>query len=63
VGSAGSDVTQTIDCVKEDGTTVVLAPSSNFKGTLAVTYAFQEEVPDAPERLAVATISGPVVEE
>jgi hypothetical protein len=63
VGSSGSDVTTEIDCVKEDGTAVVLAPASNFKGTLAVTYNFQEEVPDAPERLAVATVSGSVIEE
>jgi hypothetical protein len=63
LGSAGSDITTDIECLKEDGTIVVLAPASNFKGTLAVTYSFQEEVPDAPERLAVATVSGSVIEE
>lgn len=63
VGSPGSDITDEIECVKEDGTTVVLAPASNFRGSLAITYNFQEEVPDAPERLAVATVTGTVIEE
>lgn len=62
-GSPGSDITDDIDCVKEDGTAVVLSPGSNFRGALAITYNFQEEVPDAPERLAVATVTGTVIEE
>ena len=57
------DVGNEVDCVREDGTDVVLAPNSNFKGALAVTYNFDEEVAGAPERLAVATLTGNVQSE
>lgn len=56
-------VGEEVDCVKEDGTDVILAPNSNFKGTLAITYNFDEEVAGAPERLAVATLTGNVQSE
>ncbi|MBD3210316.1 hypothetical protein GF318_02955 [Candidatus Micrarchaeota archaeon] len=62
-GSPESAVTDEISCVNEDGTQTVLSPGSNFRGTLAVTYTFQGDIPGAPERLAVATVTGAVQQE
>lgn len=53
-----SDIAQKIQCVGEDGMPLELPPNSAFKGTLAITYKFSEDVPGAPTRLAVATVSG-----
>ncbi|NYZ74364.1 hypothetical protein H0O00_04435, partial [Candidatus Micrarchaeota archaeon] len=56
--------TSQVPCMKADGTTnVVLTSGSSFKGTLAVVYRFEDEVSDAPSRLAVATLSGTVQSE
>jgi len=49
-----------VECVKSDGTAVVLSPGSSFKGTLAVVYTFENDLTGAPDRLAVATLSGTV---
>jgi hypothetical protein len=49
-----------VPCLNEDGTNTVLSANSNYKGTLAVLYHFQGDVPGAPERLAVATVTGTV---
>ena len=42
---------------------LVMAPNSNFRGTLAIWYNFEDEVTDAPERLATATVTGTVLAE
>jgi len=57
-GGTGADVPQEIVCIDEGGTPIALSPGSNFKGTLAILYRFAEEVPGAPERIAVATVTG-----
>ncbi|HSB47319.1 MAG TPA: hypothetical protein VLD37_04840 [Candidatus Bilamarchaeum sp.] len=62
-GSTPSDIPLVIDCVDGSGNPVVLSPNSNFKGTLAMRYQFSEDVPGAPQRLAVATVTGSVVAE
>jgi len=50
-----------VDCLTEGTTSKVqMAPNSNFKGTLAITYSYQDEVSGAPIRLAVATVTGAV---
>ncbi|MFH0737289.1 MAG: hypothetical protein V1827_01415 [Candidatus Micrarchaeota archaeon] len=54
-GSTGDEV----PCYTEGTTTVVkLAPNSNFKGSLAVVYRFEDDL--GPDRLAVATVTGAV---
>lgn len=63
VGSGTSDIPVEVDCVDGSGSQVVLSPSSNFRGTLAVRYQFSEDIPGAPQRLAVATVTGSVVGE
>lgn len=63
VGSEDSDITDEVLCLNDDGTVTVLSANSNYKGALAVLYHFQGDVPGAPERLAVATVTGTVQSE
>ncbi len=61
IGGPSADITNAVDCKEADGTTdVKLAPNSNFRGSLGVLYRFAEDQPDAPDRLAVATLTGTV---
>ena len=60
VGDALSDIDDVIICVDEDGTDLQMAAGSNFRGSLAIIYSFVDDVPGAPSRLAVATVSGNV---
>ncbi|MFH0885348.1 MAG: hypothetical protein V1861_06580 [Candidatus Micrarchaeota archaeon] len=60
MGGPNADVTDEIECQNEDGTTTKLAPNSNFRGTLGIVYRFAEDQPDAPDRLAIATVTGSV---
>lgn len=60
LGGPSADVTSEVDCQNEDGTTTKLAANSNFRGSLGVLYRFSEDQPDAPDRLAVATVTGAV---
>jgi hypothetical protein len=59
-GGSASDLTEEIDCYNEQAGQLTLNPGSSFKGTLAVVYRFTEDVPSAPTRLAVATVTGNV---
>jgi len=58
-GIVGSEVL----CKNEDGTTVKLAPNSNFRGSLGIVYQFSEDITGVPPRLAVATVTGTVQSE
>lgn len=49
---------QKIYCRNGKGGYTVLPPNAAFTGTLAVWYNFQNDVTDAPERLATASLSG-----
>lgn len=60
VGDAASAITPVIWCIDESGTTLQLAATTNFRGSLAIVYRFTDDVPGAPSRLAVATLSGNV---
>lgn len=55
-GGTGDEVM----CKKPGGAQIVLSPNSNFRGTLAVVYGFEDEVSGAPTRISVATLSGNV---
>jgi hypothetical protein len=60
---AGSSKPFTLNCRKNDipgGSSVMLAPGSSFKGSIALLYNYADEVGGAPERMAVATITGTV---
>ena len=60
-GTSEADVTNEIRCM--DGTdTLVLAANDDFRGTLAIEYRFSQDVPGAPTRLAVASLTGTVQE-
>jgi len=61
-GSAQSDQTQKITCLKQDNTPVTLAVNSNFKGTLAVEFKYDDDVAGAPHRIATATVTGSVIQ-
>ena len=58
----GESTTFTVDCKGADGSVVVLAPNSNFKGTIAILYRFKDEVSGTgvPSRMATATLTGNV---
>lgn len=59
VGDETSDIKQEITCLTDDGSSsLVLPPNSAFKGSIGVVYKFTEDVPGAPSRLAVATVTG-----
>ena len=58
--AAGASQNFTTNCLTQGVTPVVLSSGSSFKGSVAVTYNFQDEVAGAPARLAVATLSGTV---
>jgi len=62
-GSASGTDIGVVSCYKEDGTPVQLTPNSNFKGTLAIKYSYQDEVEGAPVRIAMATLIGTVQSE
>lgn len=55
-GDPGNEVL----CVTDTGSDAVLAPNSNFKGSIGIKYRFTEDLPGAPDRLAVATVTGTV---
>lgn len=59
-GGSASDLTEEIPCYDEQGNQLTLTAGSAFKGSLAVVYRFTEDVPSAPTRLAVATVTGNV---
>jgi hypothetical protein len=59
-GGSASDLTEEVPCYDEQGNRLTLNAGSAFKGTLAVVYKFTEDVPSAPTRLAVATVTGNV---
>lgn len=62
--TAGAESGTTIGvvaCVQDDMATPVQAqPGGSFKGSLAVEYRYDDEVPGTPARLAVATVTGTV---
>lgn len=60
VGGPNADIQGVVACENEDGTGLKLAPNSNFRGSLGVVYRYAEDQPDAPDRLAVATVTGSV---
>ncbi len=58
---SNSDIKYQVNCKDADGTTdVILSSNSNFKGTIGIKYTFADDVPGAPERIAVATLAGTV---
>ena len=64
--AAGASYTpdEAIECLDDDGTTqTTLSPNSNYKGVLAVKYKYQQDLDLAPDRLAVATVTGSVLSE
>ncbi len=54
-----------IDCIDGEESNVILAPNSDFTGTIAITYRYYDDVggEGVPERLAVAAVSGVVQSE
>ena len=62
--AAGADQEFTVKyCSDENGNPLVQTPNSNFQGTIAVWYNYQNDLEGAPERLATASVSGKVVAE
>ncbi len=49
-------------CVDGNGDELSMSPNSNFQGSIAVLYEFENDLATAPDRLAVATLSGIVQE-
>ncbi len=59
-GGVGADIAVPVNCLDDNGNALVLAPNSNFKGTLAVIYTYQDDIAGAPQRMATATLAGTV---
>ncbi len=57
------DTTEKIYCLDDNNERVILAPNADFRGSLAIVYNYVNEVEGAPERMAVATLTGTVLEE
>ena len=54
---------QSFVCTAKDGVTPVTAsPGSSFNGNFVIWYRYQDDLPGVPERKAVATITGKVIE-
>ncbi len=58
----GATAGQPVECVNEDGTTVQLAPNSNFQGSIGVVYTFPDDI-SGISRLATASVAGVVQSE
>ncbi len=56
--NAGSSTTFNIKCNNPDKSQTPLNPNANFEGAIGINYHYNDEVAGAPERLAVATITG-----
>ena len=56
--ASGDHFASEVWCVDEGGSQLSLTPGSAFKGSIAVMYSFQDDVPGAPARIAVATVTG-----
>ena len=52
-----------IYCKDDDGERVILGPNADFRGHLAIVYNYVDEVTGAPQRMAVATLTGTILEE
>lgn len=58
--NAGQSKEFTVICKTADGSDLTLSPSSNFKGSLAFLYKFQNDISNAPDRIAIASLTGNV---
>jgi len=58
--AAGATMECEAGCVDVDANPVTLTPNSNFDGSIGIKYNYQDEVSGAPERMAVATLTGKV---
>lgn len=54
---------EAVDCVDSTGSSVILAPNSDFRGSIVIIYNHVPEVPGAPTRIAKAGLTGTVVSE
>jgi len=59
---SGASMELLVPCVGEDGSALDLAAGSDFQGSFALVYKYKNDLPTAPSRLAVATLSGAIQE-
>ncbi|MFH1222531.1 MAG: hypothetical protein V1492_05605 [Candidatus Micrarchaeota archaeon] len=60
--SAGQVIDTTVPCYEADGKPTELGKGSPFKGSIAVVYTGAEDPEGAPSRVAIATLTGTVIE-
>ena len=58
--NAGSSSEFTLECSNANGEQVAMSPGASFSGSIGVLYNYVDEVQGAPERLAVATLTGTI---
>ena len=63
VVSGGKKSFQITSCYDANGGALTMSPGSSFKGSIVVWYNFQNDVEGAPERMAIATVTGTLVPE
>ncbi|MEM4208718.1 MAG: hypothetical protein QW153_04005 [Candidatus Bilamarchaeaceae archaeon] len=51
-----------VPCKDKNGNLLSNGPNTDFKGYIAVTYKYADDLAGAPSRIAIATITGQVVE-
>ncbi|MEM4360139.1 MAG: hypothetical protein QXT45_06385 [Candidatus Bilamarchaeaceae archaeon] len=61
--NSGATKQFTLGCFDRSGRPLYLSPGSSFMGSIAIEYNYLNDLEGAPTRTAIATVSGPVVEE
>ncbi len=60
--AAGTSKELSVPCREKSGGLMTNGPNSDFKGYVAFTYKYVDDLQDAPARIAVASVTGQVVE-
>lgn len=60
--ATGTSKELSVPCKEKGGSLLTNGPNSDFKGYVAFTYKYVDDLQDAPARIAVASVTGQVVE-
>lgn len=60
--NSGTSKKLIVPCKDKNGNPISNGPNTDFKGYVAITYKYADDIEGAPSRVAIATITGQVVE-
>jgi len=60
--ASGTTKEFSVPCKDKTGVLLTNGPNSDFKGYVAITYKYSDDLADAPARIAIASLTGQVVE-